>query len=373
MQLSPPRARGARLTALSATLVLALTACGTGGGASSGSSTTAGSDATTASASTSASGSAAAESDKKVTLYSGRSEDLVQPILDKFTEETGIEVEVRYDKTPAMAAQIIEEGEGSPAEVFLAQDAGALGAVAKEGMFVPVDQASLDRVPQTYRDDDGNWVGLTGRVRVLAYNKHKVAEADLPEHVAELTGEDWTGRVGVAPTNASFQTFVTALRLELGEDGARQWLEDFAANDPQRREKNGEILADVDAGTLDAGLINHYYLVELAKEKGVKPEELDAALHFFPDGDLGSLVNVSGMGLVGEQEDADGAKLIEYLLSEDGQTYFAQETGEYPLVDGVEPPAGFPELDEIQAPDVDLNDLDDLQTTIEMIQEAGLL
>ena len=129
----------------------------------------------------------------------------------------------------------------------------------------------------------------------------------------------------------------------------------------------------MDAGTLDTGLVNHYYLVELAREKGVAPEELGASLHFFPDGDLGSLVNVSGMGLVGEQEDGDAAALVEYLLSEDGQSYFAEETGEYPLVEGVEQPAGFPELSEVKAPDVDLNDLDDLQTTIQMIQEAGLL
>lgn len=355
--------RGVRLSALSATLLLALTACAGGTGGS-------GSDSASGAASGSAS---AAESDKKVTLYSGRSEDLVQPILDEFTDETGIEVEVRYDKTPAMAAQLIEEGEGSPADVFLSQDAGALGAVAKEGLFTPLAQETLDRVPETYRDDEGDWVGLTGRVRVLAYNEEKVPEADLPTSVDELTDPKWKGRVGVAPTNASFQTFVTALRLQKGEDEARTWLEDFAANDPQRREKNGEILADVDAGTLDTGLVNHYYLVELAREKGVAPEELGASLHFFPDGDLGSLVNVSGMGLVGEQEDGDAAALVEYLLSEDGQSYFAEETGEYPLVEGVEPPAGFPELSEVKAPDVDLNDLDDLQTTIQMIQEAGLL
>ena len=355
--------RGVRLSAVSATLLLALTACAGGTGGS-------GSDSASGAASGSAS---AAESDKKVTLYSGRSEDLVQPILDEFTDETGIEVEVRYDKTPAMAAQLIEEGEGSPADVFLSQDAGALGAVAKEGLFTPLAQETLDRVPETYRDDEGDWVGLTGRVRVLAYNEEKVPEADLPTSVDELTDPKWKGRVGVAPTNASFQTFVTALRLQKGEDEARTWLEDFAANDPQRREKNGEILADVDAGTIDVGLINHYYLYEMAKEKGVAPEDMKASLHFFEDGDLGSLVNVSGIGLVGEQEDADAQKLVDYLLSEKGQQYFVEETFEYPMVDGVEPPAGLPALEDLEAPDVDLNDLDDLQSSVQLIQESGLL
>ncbi|WP_394545833.1 ABC transporter substrate-binding protein [Micrococcus luteus] len=180
------------------------------------------------------------------------------------------------------------------------------------------------------------------------------------------------GRVGVAPTNASFQTFVTALRLQKGEDEARTWLEDFAANDPQRREKNGEILADVDAGTLDTGLVNHYYLFELAREKGVAPEELGASLHFFPDGDLGSLVNVSGMGLVASRRTATPPPSWSTFLSEDGPVVLRRGDRRYPLVEAWSSrPAsrGSPR----SRPHVDLNDLDDLQTTIQMIQEAGLL
>ena len=139
-------------------------------------------------------------------------------MLDQFTQETGIEVEVRYDKTAAMAAQLIEEGDSSPADVFLAQDAGALGATAKEGVLTEMDEETLETVPEQYRDDEGRWVGLTGRVRVLAYNEDTVTQADLPVTVAELTEDEWKGRVGVAPTNASFQTFVTALRTVEGED-----------------------------------------------------------------------------------------------------------------------------------------------------------
>ncbi|MDO5633762.1 MAG: iron ABC transporter substrate-binding protein [Micrococcus sp.] len=356
------------LTAVSAALLLGLTACSGGSTPGSGTSSPA-----TATATSGSDAPATQDSDNKVVLYSGRDENLVQPILDDFTAETGIEVEVRYDKTAAMAAQLIEEGDASPADVFLAQDAGALGAVAKEGVLIPLDQDQLDPVDAAFRDNDGRWVGLTGRVRVLAYNEDAVSDADLPATVDELTEEQWKGRVGIAPTNASFQTFVTALRLVRGDEAAKTWLTEMAANDPQIREKNGEIMRDVNAGTLDAGLINHYYLYELAAEQGVPAEELAGKLHFFPDGDLGSLVNVSGIGLVGEQPDGDGAALIEYLLSAQAQTTFAEQTYEYPLVDGVDAPEGLPTLDELDTPDVNLNDLDDLQTTVTMIQESGLL
>lgn len=366
-----PRAAALRAPALTAALLLTLTACGSGDTGTASDSATA--SQTSGSATGAATASADGGSDKTVTLYSGRSEDLVQPILDRFTEESGIQVEVRYGSTAAMAAQLIEEGEGSPAEIFLAQDAGALGATAKEGVLSPMDESMLDAVPEEYRDDEGRWVGLTGRVRVLAYNEDAVPQDELPSSVDELTEEEWKGRVGVAPTNASFQTFVTAMSAEEGEDDAREWLSGLAENDPQIREKNGEIVADVDAGTLDAGLVNHYYLYELADEKGVDAEDLDTSLHFFPDGDLGSLVNISGVGLVGEQKDQDAQRLTEFLLSEEGQKYFAEETHEYPMVEGVDGPAGLPALDEIDAPDVDLNDLDDLQTSVEMIQGSGLL
>ncbi len=315
---------------------------------------------------------AAGEGDGTLTLYSGRNEELVQPVLDMFTEETGIEVEVRYAGTSEMAAQMLEEGEASPADVFLAQDAGALGALAAESMLIDLPPETLEQVPETYRSDEGVWVGLTGRARVLAYNKDAVQAEELPESVFELVEPQWSGRVGVAPTNASFQSFVTAMRVIEGDEVAEQWLADLAANDPQLRESNGDVLADVTDGVIDAGLINHYYLFELAQEQGVEPEELGSALHFFPGGDVGGLVNISGVGLIGEQEDSDAQALVDYLLSTEGQEYFRTQTHEYPLIEGVESSEGLPSLAELEVPDIDLNDLEDLQNTVQMISEAGL-
>nr|WP_018640422.1 iron ABC transporter substrate-binding protein [Parafrankia elaeagni] len=310
---------------------------------------------------------------ESLTLYSGRNEQLIAPLLEQFTAETGIDVDVRYGNTAQMAAQLLEEGDRSPADVFLAQDAGALGAVAKKGLFAPLPAEDLSAVPEGFRSTDGVWVGVTARSRVLVYNEAAVPEAELPASVFELTEPQWRGRLGVVPTNASFQAFVTAMTVLHGEDRAREFLAGLAANEPQIRDSNVAVLEEVDAGRLDAGLINHYYAGELAAERGVRPDELDARLHFFPGGDIGALVNVAGVGVLATAaDDPEARAFVDYLLGPQAQRYFAERTFEYPVAAGVAGPAGLPALDELTAPDIDLDDLDDLEKTITLIQASGL-
>ncbi|WP_245685322.1 iron ABC transporter substrate-binding protein [Streptomyces yerevanensis] len=312
--------------------------------------------------------------DDKITVYSGRSESLVKPVLEDFQEARGITVEVRYGDTAQMAAQLQEEGSRSPADVFLAQDAGALGAVAAKGLFAKLPDEVLDRVPAAYRDEGGEWVGVTGRVRTMAYNADQVAKADLPKSVFELTEPEWKGKVGIAPTNGSFQAFITAMRVEHGDARTREFLDGLKANDAQIREGNAPIVADVNSGKLASGLVNHYYVYELAKEEGTTVDALKAKNHFFPDKNIGSLVNVSGVGVLDKaDDDPDVREFVDYLLGNQAQTYFAEQTYEYPLIDGVGPAPGLPSLSSLNAPDIDLNDLDDLATTIEMIRESGLV
>ena len=311
--------------------------------------------------------------DKRLTVYSGRSESLVKPILEQFQSATGITVEVRYADSAAMAAQLLEEGSKSPADVFLSQDAGALGAVSKEGLLAAVPTDLLGRVPSTYQAKNGHWVGVTGRSRVLVYNADAVAEADLPRSVHELTDPKWRGKVGVAPTNASFQAFVTALRLTDGEEKAKQFLVDLKANGAQIRDNNVLIVQDVQDGKLAAGLVNHYYVFAKAKELGTGVDRLKARLHFFADGDVGALVNVSGVGVLNKAgTDPDARALVDFLLGSQAQHYFAEQTFEYPLVDGIITADGLPPLTSLEVPDIDLNDLDSLQTTVQMIKDVGL-
>jgi len=317
-----------------------------------------------------ASASQGASAGGSITVYSGRSEELVGPLLEQFTEETGIEVQARYGDTAEMANLLLTEGENSPADVFFAQDAGALGAVAEEGLLAPLPDEILDRVDERFRSPDGEWVGVSGRARVVAYNTENLAEADLPDSIFGFTDPEWEGRIGWAPTNGSFQAFVTALRALEGDDRAREWLEGIQANDPNVYEGNNPALDAVIAGEVDVAFINHYYLMQRLDEDPDAP----AANYFLTDGDPGALVNVAGTGILNTAPSADAAReLVAYLLGEEAQQYFADETKEYPLVDGVEADPNLPPLDEIGTPEIDLSDLSDLEGTLELLQEVGIL
>jgi iron(III) transport system substrate-binding protein len=306
-----------------------------------------------------------------LTIYSGREEEIVAPLFERFTEETGIEVEVRYGDSAELAATLTEEGGSSPADVFFAQDAGALGAVAAEDLLADLSEDLLDRVDERYRDPDGRWVGTSGRARVLAYNTEALSEGELPDDVFALTDEAWSGKIGLAPTNASFQAFVTAMRLAEGDDRTREWLRDLKENDLKFYEKNSSILEALAAGEIEVGLVNHYYLALLKDEQPDAP----VANHFFDGDDPGALVNVAGVGIVEGTDDEDAAReLVEFLLSEEGQRFYAEEAeeSEYPLVDGVDGPEGVPPLEELEGPDIELGDLGpELEQTLELLNELG--
>lgn len=313
-----------------------------------------------------------AESPQSLTLYSGRGEELVGPLIEQFEQDTGIEVEVRYADTADLASTIIEEGDRSPADVFWAQDAGALGAVAGAGRFAELPDGLLDLVEARYRSPEGLWVGVSGRARVLVYNTENVPEDELPGSVLDLTDDQWRGRIGWAPTNGSFQAFVTALRMLRGDEAAREWLEGMQANGTRVYESNSPIVQAVAAGEIDAGLVNHYYLLELGEEDPGIAER--AANHFFESGDPGNLVNVAGVGILASAQNTDAAeRFVEYLLSRTGEQYFDEETIEYPLQEGAEPNPELPPLSEVGGPEIDLSDLSDLEGTLELMREAGVL
>jgi iron(III) transport system substrate-binding protein len=304
-----------------------------------------------------------------LTIYSGREEELVAPLFERFTEETGVEVEVRYADSAELAATIAEEGDNSPADVFFAQDPGSLGSVEDQLAELPDDL--LERVPERFRDGDGRWVGTSGRARVIAYNTDELSEDDVPDTVFDLTDPEWRGKVGIAPTNASFQAFVTAMRLTAGEDETREWLEGLKENDAQTYERNTPIVEAVAAGEIELGLVNHYYLTLVKEEQPDAPVENK----FLPGDDPGALVSVAGAGVLASTDDEDSAeRFVEYLLSEEGQRFYADEAeeAEFPLIEGVEPKAGLPALDSLQGPDVQLDEFGaELEETLELLSETG--
>jgi iron(III) transport system substrate-binding protein len=317
-----------------------------------------------------ADGEASAFEDVTLTVYSGRNEELVGQVFDDFTEATGIEVDVRYGDTAELAVTIVEEGDASPADVYFGQDAGALGALQAQDRLVALPDDVLDRVDPLFRSREGEWVGTTGRVRVLAYNTDTLSEDDVPDSILDLTDPEWSGRVGWAPTNGSFQAFVTALRVTEGEDVAREWLEGMQANDVVVFENNTAIVEGVARGEVEVGITNHYYLYRFLAED----PDYNVANKFLP-GDIGGLVNIAGVGVLGSSDEQEAAfELVRYLLSDEVQTYFGQVTDalEFPVVDGIDSPE-LPTLDEIDPPDIDLSNLEDLQGTLELLQEVGAL
>ena len=309
--------------------------------------------------------------DDALTIYSGRSDGLIGPLLEQFTSDTGIEVKVRYGGSAELAATILEEGGNSPADVFFAQDAGALGALAGKGRLQPLPDSLLERVAPSFRAADRQWVGVSGRARVLIYNTDRINESDLPASVFDFTDAAWRGRVAWAPQNGSFQAFVTALRLSQGESVARDWLEAMRENRTRAYVNNTAIVHAVAAGEIEVGLVNHYYLYPFLEEQG---SGFKARNYFFSNGDIGGLINVAGAGILDSAENVtDARRFIEYLLLPAAQRYFADETFEYPLVEGVPISPELPPLSTLRPPSLDLNQLSDLQGTLELLQDAGVL
>lgn len=303
-----------------------------------------------------------------LTVYSGRSESLVDPIIKQFADATGIEVEVRYAGTAALAATIREEGDNTPADVFFAQDPGGLGAV--EELLEPLPQSVLDLAPEWARSPDGRWVGTSGRARTMVYNSDRLTETDLPDDIRGLTDPKWKGRVGWAPTNGSFQAMVTAMRSRWGEDATREWLEGMQANEPIVYPKNTPQVAAAAAGEIDVGLVNHYYLHRFLAEEG---DSFPARNYHPRDGGPGALVMVAGVGILSTSGNKENAqRFIEFMLSLVGQQFFASQTFEYPLVEGVTTQRGLTPIDKINNPLVTPKEMADLEGTQALLRDVGI-
>lgn len=307
-----------------------------------------------------------------LTVYAGRSESLIGPILTQFTEETGIQVEVLYGGTSGLASQIIEEGENSPADVYIAQDGGALGALAQAGLLAQLPSDVLERVPSAFQSPDGLWVGLSGRARVLVYNPEQLEALGLalPNSILDLTAPEYSNLVGWSPTNGSFQANVTAMRVLLGEDATADWLANMVDNGAFAYDGNTGINQAVIDGEIVMGITNHYYMFRFLADN----PDLPIAQHFFPAGDAGSLINVAGGAVLASSDQAGLAqRLLLYLLGNNAQSYFADSTFEYPMIDGIAINERLTPLAEIEAPEIDLSNISDLQGTIDMIENSGAL
>ena len=306
-----------------------------------------------------------------ITLYSGRIPAAIGPAVDMYEAQADRDVQVRFAETADLAATLVEEGDASPADVFFAQEPGAIAAVAEAGLLAKLPQDILERVPARFRDPEGHWIGVTGRARVVAYNCDAVKESELPPSPFGLTAPKWKDRVGWSPATSSMQEYVTALRAKYGDDRTKEWLEGMVDNGAVSFPDNVTIRDAVAKGEIDVGLINHYYVAQAIGEEG--PDYPVGV--YFPPGGLGSLMLLTSVGVLESSDRKPEAfAFVRSLLSQKSQAFFTSSSKEYPLAKGVQrDPSLTVPIEQIPVSDSSLVDLTELQGTIELMKESGAL
>jgi iron(III) transport system substrate-binding protein len=306
-----------------------------------------------------------------LTVYSAQHESLVRAMLQDFTEQTGIELEFRDANDSELANQIIQEGEASPADVFLTENSPSIDVVDKAGLLEPLDEATLDQVGEQYRPESGTWVGFAARSTVLAYNPADVGEAELPASILDLAAPEWQGRVGIAAGGADFQAIVSAVLAIEGEDVTREWLTGLERN-AEVYSSNTAVMKAVDESEVDVGVMYHYYWYRDQAEGGLIGD--DAALHYFRNQDPGAFLSISGAGVLASSDQKEAAqRLVRFLTSAAAQERLADSSAlEYAVGNGVASAEALPPLESLQAPDVDPGSLNAPLVT-ELMQDVGLL
>ena len=307
-----------------------------------------------------------------LTVYSGRSEKLIGPILEAFTADTGIALDVRYGSSNDLALLLAEEGDKSPADVFLSRSPGPAGFLDDLGMLAGIDNDVLDRVADGDHSPDGTWVGFAGRGRVLVYNIDEVDAADLPDSVFDLTGPEYRDRVAVPGSNSSFQDWFTLFRLRNGDEVAIAWLDAMVANGSRFYPKNGAIVEAVGRNEIQFGLVNHYYNFQKVAANG---DNQRSANHSFFPGDDGGLMIIATAAVIDSSGEKTAAnRLLAHLLSDGQQTYLTNKVYEYPLALGVEPAEILPPAPTDRVGAVDIDDIAaEFRRTIEIIEASGVL
>jgi iron(III) transport system substrate-binding protein len=308
-----------------------------------------------------------------LTIYSGRDRVLVEPVLNRFTRETGIELNVRYASSTTLATALVEEGRNSPADIFWATEPGTLGLVSARGLLKRLPAKTMGKVPSRFSTPSRRWVGTSARSRVLAYNIEELTVSQLPASIWGLTSPRWKGKIGIAPTNASFQAFLGATIHLHGEDRVRDWLQGLKDNDVEFFPNNTTTVQAVARGDVLVGLVNHYYLYNLLADT----PDLPVRNHWFRAGDPGALVLAAGVGIVSATEkNAAAQRFVDFLHSKWAQRFIARGPGaaEYPLIKGVAPRPGLPALKGLKGPKYNLGRLAaDLPVAVRLLLEVGFI
>ena len=304
-------------------------------------------------------------------VYNAQHEQLLEELAPAFEKETGIKVELRNGKDLELAAQLIAEGDKSPADVFLTENSPAMSAVERAGLFSELPADVTEPIPAQYRPTSNLWTGFVARSTVLVYNTDQVQEADLPASILDLAKPEWKGRISFSPTGADFQAIVAGVLQLEGEDATRAWLEGIKANGTVY-DGNNVVLESVDSGESPVGIIYHYYWYRDQAESGEVSDH--SALHFFGNHDPGAFVSVSGAGVLASSEkQKEAQEFVSFLTHETGQQVLADSYAlEYPLNPAVQLAPPVKPFAELQPPAVNVSDLDS-DKVVDLMTEVGFL
>ena len=304
----------------------------------------------------------------ELTLYNGQHKEVGDELAKAFEAKTGIHVKVRKGSSNQLASQVVEEGDRSPADVIYTEESPPLNKLGEQGLLAKIDDATLNVLPKDYVAGNGTWMGVTARVRVVAYNPKLIDEKDLPKTVLDFAQPQWQGKVGFVPTSGAFQEQAVAIIKLHGMDAAEEWLTGLRAFG-KVYSNNMVALKAVENGEVASVLVNNYYWFALQREKG----QLDSKLHYFTGGDVGGLVTVSSAAaLKSSKHPKEAQQLLAYMASEEGQRVITQTSAEYPLHKGMASDRGLKPFSELEPPKVTPADLGNAEEALELEREVGL-
>jgi iron(III) transport system substrate-binding protein len=304
----------------------------------------------------------------ELTLYNGQHKEIGEAIAQAYEAKTGIHVNVRKGSSNQLASQVMEEGQRSPADVIYTEESPPLNNLGEQGFLAKIDPSTLDMLPPDYVAKDGSWMGVTARVRVVAYNPKLIDEKDLPETVMDFAEPQWQGKVGFVPTSGAFQEQAVAIIKLHGREAAEEWLTGLRAFG-KTYTNNMVALKAVENGEIATVLVNNYYWFALQREKG----QLDSKLHYFSNGDAGGLITISSAAVLkSSKHPREAQALLAYMASEEGQRVITQTTAEYPLHKGMVSDRGLKPFDELQAPAITPADIGNAEDALDLERDVGL-
>lgn len=310
----------------------------------------------------------------RIVVYSGRAERLIKPVLDAFQTASGIQVELLSSGTTELVSRLQAEGERTPADVFITNDAGSLERARELGLLRPLNMREVERaIPSQYRAPDNSWIGLSGRFWIVVYNTAQVKPGEI-RSLFDLADPRWKDKIAIPNSGSEYlQAGVSVIKATVGDDRTKQFLQGLKTNaGTQVYHKSSQIVESVAKGQVAVGLVNHYYVFRHLAAQPVAP--IAALMPDQQEGGIGAIMNVAGIGVTRHTRHLDSAKLlVEFLVAQAGQKLFADLNKEYPLHPEVKADPALTERKSFRAALVPLARLAELrEPAMTLIEQVGL-